>query len=83
MVCVILLCFALQGCHGLRHLFVFCISGLRWSAFLILQFWVALVCVALCRSSALYYGVVFVVQSRTGVDFVVQSSTGVALCSTE
>ena len=47
LVCVFLLCFATQGCAGLRILIVFCISGLRWSAYsyCVLQFRVALVCV--------------------------------------
>ena len=33
LVCVFLLCFAPQGCAGQRILFVFCKSGLRWSAY--------------------------------------------------
>ena len=33
LVCVVFLCFACQGCAGLRILIVFCTSGLRWSAF--------------------------------------------------
>ena len=34
LVCVFFLRFAIQGCcDGLRHLFAFCISGLRWSAY--------------------------------------------------
>ena len=33
LVCVFLLCFAIQGWAGLRILIVFCNSGLRWSAY--------------------------------------------------
>ena len=49
LVCVFLLCFAIQGCAGLRILIVFCNSGLRWSAysFCVLQFRFALVSVFL------------------------------------
>ena len=45
----VLLCFAIQGCAGLRILFVFCNSGLRWSAYsyCAFQLRVALVCVFL------------------------------------
>ena len=43
------LCFAIQGCPGLRILIVFCNSGLRWSAYsyCVLHLRVALVCVFL------------------------------------
>ena len=43
------LCFAIQGCAGLRILIVFCNSGLRWSAYsyCVLHLRVALVCVFL------------------------------------
>ena len=46
LVCVFVLCFAIQGCAGLRIRIVFCNSGLRWSAYsyCVLQFRVALVC---------------------------------------
>ena len=49
LVCVFLLCFATQGCAGLRSLIVFCNSGLCWSAYsyCVWQFRVALVCVFL------------------------------------
>ena len=49
LVWVFLLCFATQGCAGLRSLIVFCNSGLRWSAYshCVWQFRVALVCVFL------------------------------------
>ena len=49
LVCVFLLCFAIQGCAGLRILIVFCTSGLRWSAYsyCALEFRLALVCVFL------------------------------------
>ena len=49
LVCVFLLCFASQGCAGLRILIVFCNSGLRWSAYsyCVLQLRLALVCVFL------------------------------------
>ena len=33
LVCVVFLCFATQGCAGLRILFVLCNSGLRWPVF--------------------------------------------------
>ena len=46
LVCVFLLCFAIQGCAGLRILIVFCNSGLRCSAYsyCVLQLRVVLVC---------------------------------------
>ena len=49
MVCVVLLCFVIQGCASLRIPIVFCNSGLRWSAYsdCVLQFRVAVVCVVL------------------------------------
>ena len=49
LVCVFLLCFATQGCAGLRILILLCISGLPWSAYsyCVLQLRVALVCVIL------------------------------------
>jgi len=49
LVCVFLLCFATQGCAGLRILILLCISGLPWSAYsyCVLQLRVALVCVFL------------------------------------
>ena len=54
LVCVVLLCFASQGCAGLRILLVFCNSGLRWSvySYCVLHLRVALVCVfLLCFAS--------------------------------
>ena len=49
LVCVLLLCFATQGCAGLRHLIMFCTSGLRWfaSSYCVLHLRVVLVCVFL------------------------------------
>ena len=64
LVCVFLLCFAIQGCSGLRILIVFCNSGLRWSAcsYGVLQFRVALVCVFL---------LCFAIQGCTGLHILI------------